>query len=45
MAAATGFYIGNDGIALGTFDSTEGTSPFQVNSRGELSARSGVIAG
>ena len=45
VAAATGFYIGNDGIALGTFNSTEGTSPFQVNYKGELSARSGVIAG
>lgn len=45
VAAANGFYIGNDGIALGTFNSTEGTSPFQVNYKGELSARSGVIAG
>lgn len=46
VAAATGFYIGNDGIALGIFDDkTEGTSPFQVNYKGELFARSGVIAG
>ena len=44
-AAANGFYVGNDGISLGTFDSNKGTSPFQVNSAGAMSARSGYIAG
>lgn len=44
-AAANGFYVGNDGIALGIFDSNKGTSPFQVNSAGAMSARSGYIAG
>ena len=44
-AAANGFYVGNDGIALGVFDSNKGTSPFQVNSAGAMSARSGYIAG
>lgn len=44
-AAANGFYVGNDGISLGIFDSNKGTSPFQVNSAGAMSARSGYIAG
>lgn len=45
VAAANGFYIGNDGIALGTYDSNKGTSPFQVNSSGQLFSRSGYIGG
>lgn len=45
VAAANGFYIGNDGIALGTYDSNKGTSPFQVNSLGQLFSRSGYIGG
>lgn len=44
-AAATGFYIGTDGFALGQFDSSKGTSPFQVTSGGALSSRAGYIAG
>ena len=41
---ASGFYIGTDGIALGTHNSN-GESKFQVTSNGELTAREGSIGG
>ena len=40
----SGFYIGTDGIALGTHNSS-GESKFQVTSAGVLTAREGTIGG
>lgn len=40
-ASQSGFYIGTDGIALGSYGNNR--SAFQVNSSGELIARSGYI--
>ena len=40
-ANATGFYIGTDGIALGSHNGTN--SAFQVTNAGQLTARSGYI--
>lgn len=44
-ATTNGFYIGTDGISLGTYDSTLGSNPFQVTTAGALTARSGKIGG
>lgn len=44
-AAVNGVYIGTNGISLGAYDSSTGSSPFQVNSSGNLIAKKGTIAG
>ena len=43
-AAHSGFYIGTNGIALGSYDSTNG-NPFQVTTAGVLTARGATISG
>lgn len=43
-SANNGFYIGTDGISLGTYDNTNG-NPFQVTTAGVLSARGATING
>ena len=43
-ANAAGFYVGTDGIALGTLNSN-GESKFQVTNQGYLTAREGTIGG
>lgn len=41
----TGFYIGSDGFALGSYNSSKGHNPFQVNAEGSLYSDSGSIGG
>ena len=41
----TGFYIGSDGFALGSYNSSNGPNPFQVNAEGSLYSDSGSIGG
>ena len=43
--AEGGFYIGTDGIALGSYDSISSKNPFQVTTAGVLTATSGTIGG
>ena len=43
--AESGFYIGTDGIALGSYDSSSSKNPFQVTTAGALTATSGTIGG
>ncbi|MCC8173593.1 MAG: hypothetical protein LIO65_04165, partial [Odoribacter sp.] len=44
-AQSSGFYIGTNGIALGSYSKNEGCSPFQVSDAGVLRSRSGTIGG
>lgn len=39
----TGFYLGVDGISLGSRNSNKGYAPFEVDSNGSLKATSGMI--